>query len=232
MKREEFLKIGGGATLATMLGGWPISAYAANPLLDIIARSAQSTGRVLVLIQLNGGNDGLNTVIPLDQYAVLSAKRSNILVPQNNVLPLSNTGNATGLHPAMSKIRSMYDAGLVNIIQGVSYPNPDLSHFRATDIWLTGSASNQYLNTGWLGRYLSETYSGFPTGYPNTAMPDPLAIQIGTGVSTVCKDPKGSMAMAISDINNIANKIKHALLCVLCAYVVKLSFDYLIGRFQ
>ncbi len=207
MKREEFLKIGGGATLATMLGGWPVSAYAANPLLDIIARSAQSTGRVLVLIQLNGGNDGLNTIIPLDQYAVLSAKRSNILVPQKDVLPLGNTGTVTGLHPSMSKIRSMYDAGLVNIIQGVSYPNPDLSHFRATDIWLTGSASNQYLDTGWLGRYLSETYSGFPNGYPNTTKPDPLAIQIGTGVSTVCQGPKGSMGMAISDINNFYNII-------------------------
>ena len=207
MKREEFLKIGGGATLATMLGGWPISTYASNPLLDIIARSAAASGRVLVLIQLNGGNDGLNTVIPLDQYSVLSTKRANILIPESGVLSLSNTGKATGLHPAMSKIRNMYDAGYVNIIQGVSYPNPDLSHFRATDIWLTGSASNQYLDTGWLGRYLSETYSGFPTGYPNTSMPDPLAIQIGTGVSTVCQGPKGSMGMAISDINSFYNII-------------------------
>lgn len=207
MKRDEFLKISGGATLATMLGGWPVSTYAANPLLDIIARSAQSSGRVMVLIQLNGGNDGLNTVIPLDQYSVLSTKRANILVPQASVLSLSNTGKATGLHPAMSKIRNMYEAGFVNIIQGVSYPNPDLSHFRATDIWLTGAASNQYLDTGWLGRYLSETYSGFPTGYPNTSMPDPLAIQIGTGVSTVCQGPKGGMGMAISDINSFYNII-------------------------
>ena len=111
MKREEFLKIGGGATLATMLGGWPISTYASNPLLDIIARSAAASGRVLVLIQLNGGNDGLNTVIPLDQYSVLSTKRANILIPESGVLSLSNTGKATGLHPAMSKIRNMYEAG-------------------------------------------------------------------------------------------------------------------------
>lgn len=204
MKRDEFLKIGG-ATLATIIGGWPISTYASNPLLDSIARSAQSSGRVLVLIQLNGGNDGLNTLIPLDQYAVLSNKRSNILVPESSVLPLSNTGKATGLHPAMSKIRNMYDAGFVNIVQGVSYPNPDLSHFRATDIWLTGSASNQYLDTGWLGRYLNETYAGFPTGFPNATMPDPLAIQIGSGVSPVCQGPKAGMGMAISDINNFYN---------------------------
>ena len=205
MNRKEFLKIGGGATLATMLGGWPVSTYANNPLLDLIAKSAQSTGRVLVLIQLNGGNDGLNTVIPLDRYSVLSAKRANILIPQDKVLTLGAAGSATGLHPAMTKIRDMYAAGNVNIIQGVSYPNPDLSHFRATDIWLTGSSSNQYLDTGWLGRYLSETYSGYPTGYPNTSMPDPLAIQIGSGVSAVCQGPGSNVAMAISDINNFYN---------------------------
>ena len=205
MKREEFLKISGGATLATMLGGWPISTYAANPLLDVIARSAQTSGRVMVLIQLNGGNDGLNTVIPLDQYSALSSKRSNILIPETGVLSLSNTGKATGLHPSMSKIRNLYEAGFVNIIQGVSYPNPDLSHFRATDIWLSGSASNQYLDTGWLGRYLNERYSGFPAAYPNTSMPDPLALQIGSGVSTVCQGPKGTMGMAISNINGFYN---------------------------
>ena len=204
MKREEFLRIGG-ATLATMVGGWPVSTYANNPLLDIIARSAQSSGRVLVLIQLNGGNDGLNTVIPLDQYSVLSAKRANILIPQEKVLTLSGSGKATGLHPSMAKVRDMYESGNVNIIQGVSYPNPNLSHFRATDIWLTGSSSNQYLDSGWLGRYLSETYSGYPTGYPNTSMADPLAIQIGSGVSAVCQGPNGNVGMAISDINNFYN---------------------------
>lgn len=205
MNREEFLKMTGGATLATMLGGWPVSTYGSSPMLEMIASSAQATGRVLVLIQLNGGNDGLNTVIPLDQYSVLSSKRSNILIPEKSVLPLSNTNKATGLHPAMSKVRSMYENGYVNIVQGVSYPNPDLSHFRATDIWFTGSSSNQYLDTGWLGRYLNEKFPGYPTGYPNATMPDPLAIQIGTGVSTVCQGPRANMAMAISDINNFYN---------------------------
>jgi uncharacterized protein (DUF1501 family) len=209
MKRKEFLKLGG-ATLATMLGPWPVSTYANNPLLDIIAKSAQTSGRVLVLIQLNGGNDGLNTVIPLDQYGVLSSKRANILIPSDKVLALSTSGKATGLHPAMTRVRDMYEAGNVNIIQGVSYPNPNLSHFRATDIWLTGSSSNQYLDTGWLGRYLSETYAGFPVGYPNTTMPDPLAIQIGSGVSAVCEGPTSNVGMAISDINNFYNIVNNS----------------------
>jgi len=105
----------------------------------------------------------------------------------------------------MTGIRNLYNNGLVNIIQGTSYPTPNFSHFRATDIWLTGSDSNQYLNTGWLGRYLDKDYPGFPIGYPNTSMPDPLAIQIGTGVSTVLQGPNVSMGMAISDINSFYN---------------------------
>lgn len=204
MQRRDFFKLGGGAGLAFLINGLPVSTYADSPLLQLLARGAAISGRVLVLIQLNGGNDGLNTVIPLDQYSALSSARSNILIPQNKVLALTGT-NLTGLNPAMTGIRDMYDNGLVNIVQGVSYPDPSFSHFRATDIWNTASDANQYLNTGWLGRYLNESYSGFPAGYPNASMPDPLAIQIGTGVSPVVNGPNVSMGMAISDINSFYN---------------------------
>ncbi len=204
MKRKDFLKLGGGATLAFMINGTPISAFADTPLLRLLAKQTQVNGRVMVLIQLNGGNDGLNTVIPLDQYSALSAARSNILIPQTSVLPLTGT-NLTGLNPAMNGIRNMYNNGLVNIVQGVSYPNPNFSHFRATDIWNSASDSTQYLNTGWIGRYLSNEYSGYPTGYPNSGMPDPLAVQIGTGISPVLQGPQVNMGMAISDINSFYN---------------------------
>ncbi|MEO6831749.1 MAG: DUF1501 domain-containing protein [Chitinophagaceae bacterium] len=204
MKRKDFLKLGGGASLAFMINGFPISTFASTPLLKLLAKQTQASGRVLVLIQLNGGNDGLNTLIPLDQYSALSSARSNILIPAGNVLSLTGT-LATGLNPAMTGIRSMYNNGLVNIVQGVSYPNPNFSHFRATDIWNSGSDANQYLNTGWLGRYLEGNFSGFPIGYPNATMPDPLAIQIGSGVSPVLQGPQVSMGMAISDLNNFYN---------------------------
>jgi len=194
----------GGASLAFLINGLPVSTYATSPLLKMLAKQTAVNGRVLVLIQLNGGNDGLNTIIPLDQYSGLSAARSNILIPASNVLRLNGT-LATGLNPAMTGIRDMYDNGLVNIVQGVSYPNPNFSHFRATDIWNTASDANQYLNTGWLGRYLEDTYTGFPTGYPNSTMPDPLAIQIGTGVSPVLTGPNVNMGMAIADINSFYN---------------------------
>jgi uncharacterized protein (DUF1501 family) len=204
MKRKDFFKLTGGASLAFMINGFPISTFADTPLLRLLAKQTQANGRVLVLIQLNGGNDGLNTVIPLDQYSGLSAARSNILIPQNKVLALSGT-SATGLNPAMTGIRDLFNNGLVNIVQGVSYPNPNFSHFRATDIWNSASDSNQYLNTGWLGRYLGDAYSGYPAGYPNTGMPDPLAIQVGSGVSPVLQGPQVSMGMAISDINSFYN---------------------------
>ena len=208
MKRRDFLKLTPAAGMAFMINGLPINTFAVNPVLSLLAKQTQANGRALVLIQLNGGNDGLNMVIPIDQYATLSGARGNILIPQNNVLSLANTV-ATGLHPSMTRVQEMFGDGLVNIIQGVSYPDPNFSHFRATDIWLTGSDSQQYINTGWLGRYLEKEYSGYPAGYPNTNMPDPLAIQVGSAVSLGLQGPNINMGMAISDINNFYNIVNN-----------------------
>lgn len=204
MKRRDFLKVSQAATLAYVINGLPVSTYARNPLLELLAKQTAATGRVLIMIQLSGGNDGLNTVIPLDRYAELASARSNILIPQNKVLALNNT-ITTGLHPAMTGIRDMYNNGLVNIVQGVSYPDPDFSHFRATDIWMSGSDSNQYINSGWLGRYLDEKYPGYPVGFPNTDMPDPLAIQIGTGVSGLLQGNDANLGMSIASIDSFYN---------------------------
>jgi len=165
MKRRDFLKVSQAATLAYMINGTPISTYARNPLLELLAKQTAANGRVLVVIQLSGGNDGLNMVIPIDQYTHLANARGNILIPQSKVLALANT-TLTGLHPAMTGIRDMYNNGYVNILQGVGYPDPDFSHFRATDIWMTGSDSSQYINSGWLGRHLDAEYPGYPNGCP------------------------------------------------------------------
>src|ERR1043165_920459 len=150
MKRRNFLKAAPAASLALMINGTPISTYANHPLLSLLAKQTAANGRVMVIIQLAGGNDGLNMVIPLDQYSALSTARSNILIPNNQVLPLQGYA-ATGLHPAMTAVQGMFNNGQVNIVQGVSYPNPNFSHFRATDIWFTASDANQYLETGWVG---------------------------------------------------------------------------------
>jgi uncharacterized protein (DUF1501 family) len=204
MKRSEFLKLTPAAAAAFILNGWPVTTFAEHPLLQLLAKQSQSNGRVLVLIQLTGGNDGLNTIIPLDQYSQLSAARSNILIPENKVLPIQPK-ETTGFHPAMGNIKEMYERGLVNIVQGVGYPEPNFSHFRSSDIWITGSDATEYLNTGWIGRFLDASYPGFPEGYPSEAMPDPLAIQIGNSLSTLVNGPDVGMGMALSGVDSFYN---------------------------
>lgn len=160
----------------------------------------------MVLIQLNGGNDGLNTVIPLGHYDAYHAARANIAIPENKVLRLKGF-DQTGLNPTMPEMQWLFEAGKLAIIQSVSYPQPNFSHFRATDIWLTGADAGQILSTGWAGRYLDEQYPQFPRNYPNPDMPDPLAIQVGSLVSPALQGPALTMGMAISNPNSFYDLI-------------------------
>jgi uncharacterized protein (DUF1501 family) len=207
MKRKDFIRHAGtGVLLPAFLNGFSLRAFGSSPLLEALAGRSSDTDHVLVLIQLNGGNDGLNTVIPIDQYSQLSAARGNILVSQAQVLTLNGL-TGTGLHPSMVGMQTLYNEGKMRIVQGVSYPNPNYSHFRATDIWMTGADSNQSLTSGWAGRYLNYEYPNYPTGYPNVDMPDPLAIQIGSVLSTAFQGPSAGMGMSISDPTNFYNLI-------------------------
>ena len=196
MKRRLFLKsAAAGSVLPLSLNGMSLRSLG-GPLGA--ALSKRGTDKVLVIIQLSGGNDGLNMIIPIDQYSNLSKARSNVIIDQSKVLTVSTT-NKTGLHPKMTGLQSMFNNGLVNVVQGIGYPDPNFSHFRATDIWMSGSDSDKVVTTGWMGRYLDKRYTGFPNGYPSTAMPDPLAIQIGPMVSLNFMGPTVSMGMAITD---------------------------------
>ena len=176
----------------------------ASPFLRSVADD--TGGRVLVLIQLNGGNDGLNTVIPLEHYDAYYKARTNIAIPENKVLRLEGF-DGTGLNPAMPELQQLFGAGKLSIIQGVSYPQPNFSHFRATDIWLTGADTGVILPTGWAGRYLDREYPHFPQDYPNSGMPDPLAIQVGSLVSPALQGPVLTMGMAISNPNSFYDLI-------------------------
>jgi uncharacterized protein (DUF1501 family) len=181
MDRRKFLGNTALFAVPLMLKGIPVFAGdgALNPLLQSLTLSAANCGKVLVIIQLNGGNDGLNMVIPVDKYAQLATARPAVLIPENQTLSL-NGSTTTKLHPSMVKLKNLYNEGKVNFVQGVSYPNPNYSHFQAQDIWFTGSGSGTTTgSTGWLGRELDMAYPGFPAGYPNAANPDPIAIQIG-----------------------------------------------------
>ncbi|MES2779675.1 MAG: DUF1501 domain-containing protein [Bacteroidota bacterium] len=198
MNRKDFLRksITGGLA-PVVINGMGVKAFAENPLMQFLGKATHDD-RVLVLIQLTGGNDGINTVVPLDQYSNLMAVRGNIAIPENKILSMTGTLK-TGLHPGMPELRTMYDNGMVSVIQSVGYPNPNYSHFRATDIWLTGSDADQTLDTGWMGRYLDQEYIDFPTGYPNANYPDPPAIQIGYLISPAFQGDDASLAMSITD---------------------------------
>ena len=135
--------------------------------------------KIMVFIELAGGNDGINTLIPLDQYNHLALHRPRVLIPENQVLPLSGV-SGTGVHPAMQRVREMFDDGMVSMVQRVGYPNQDYSHFRSMDIWMTASDSDESVNTGWLGRMLEYDHPTYPTNYPTQDSPDPLAINVGS----------------------------------------------------
>ena len=177
--------------------GFSISPLGRNSIFGALGAAAALSGKVMVFIELNGGNDGLNTLVPLDQYGKLANHRGSLLIPANKVLALSGT-DTTGLHPAMTHFREMYDNGLVSIVQNVGYPQQDYSHFRSMDIWQTASDSSQFFDTGWLGRMLQDEHPGFPQGYPNPDNPDPLAIQIGSIVPVAFMGNSFPMGMSIS----------------------------------
>jgi uncharacterized protein (DUF1501 family) len=207
MKRRDFIKNTVPAvTIPGLIGGYSIKAFAENSALGSLMGLAEDTNHVMVLIQLSGGNDGLNTVIPLDIYSNYYNARTNIALPENKILKL-NGNNKTGLNTAMTGLQSMYNEGMVSIIQAVGYPTPNFSHFRATDIWMSASDSNQYVNTGWAGRYLNQQYPNFPTGYPNSTMTDPLGIQIGSVTSLTFQGPSVNLGMSISNTSSFYNII-------------------------
>jgi uncharacterized protein (DUF1501 family) len=209
MERRKFLKSTAiASTLPLVFNHIPVMASSQldSESLRLLASATAKCGKILVIIQMNGGNDGLNTVLPRDRWSELSMARSNILMKETDVLPL-NHNLTTGLHPAMKEMQSLYNNGKMMIVQGVSYPNPSYSHFRATDIWFTASDSDKSLQTGWLGRALDTIYPNFPTGYPNPDMPDPLAIQIGSTLPFSLQGPKINMAYSVPEPNDLLNVI-------------------------
>ena len=133
-------------------------------------------GRILILLKMNGGNDGLNTVIPLDQMDGITSVRSNIYLPENKVIDLQN--HDLGLHTAMTGFKDLFDERRLKIVQNVGYPSPDFSHFRSMDIWESASNSDEYFTSGWMGRYLEERHPQYPEQYPNDQYPHPLSIEL------------------------------------------------------
>jgi uncharacterized protein (DUF1501 family) len=199
MKRRTFIKSALATAAATpfFLEGMPVRA---TTPLKFLANMPQSNlnDRILIICQLFGGNDGLNTIVPVDQ-AMYYNIRPNIAIPKDKCVqgigniyfaPNLSYGDQGGLVRLLSR-------GSLAVVQGIGYPYPNLSHFRSTDIWLSGindSDPNHLLDTGWVGRYLEKQYPNFPAQLPD----DPLAIQFG-GFSLALQSSKGRMGIEVAD---------------------------------
>ncbi len=207
MKRRDFLRrsVPAGVVLPSLISGFSIRAFGADSdIMKSLLLPVTETDHVFVIIQLSGGNDGLNMVVPIENFNSYVNARPNIFIPEKSLLPLNGK---VGLHPAMTGLQSMYDKGELAVVNSVGYPQPSFSHFRATDIWMSASDSDKVVNSGWAGRYLNYEYPNFPNGYPNATMTDPLAIQIGSTASLTLQGPAVGMGMSISNTSNFYNLI-------------------------
>lgn len=142
IKRREFLKISSLAAASLMMPDF-LKAMTLEGALE-------PNQKILVVLQFTGGNDGLNTIIPV-KNDIYFRERNNIAIKDS--LPLNDE---TGINPALSYFKELYDNGELSVMNNVGYPDPDKSHFRSMDIWHSASRSDEFLETGWLGRFLDE----------------------------------------------------------------------------
>lgn len=193
--RRDFLKRMGLFTAgsALSLSGLPVQALASTGFFNQLA--SNQSDRVLVLVQLDGGNDGLNTIIPYenDRYYQL---RPSLNISKENRINLNDT---LALNSNLNPLYPLWNDGKMSIIQGVGYENPDMSHFRSMDIWQSGSHADEYLSTGWMGRFLEMQNPDFVDKSPE----HPLAIQIGGSSSLLFNGSDLGMGITLPDLGQI-----------------------------
>lgn len=179
--RRSFLQTGSLATASFMVPKF-LKAFEGNVSL------VPPGNKVVVVLQLSGGNDGLNTVIPV-RNDIYYRSRPKLGIQRTATL---NINDEVGLHPALTAFADAFHDGSLGILNNVGYPNPDRSHFRSMDIWQTGSGSNEYFNTGWIGRYLDAQCTGCDKPTQALEIDDVLSLALKgeKEAGLALKDPK------------------------------------------
>ena len=189
--RREFLR----RTVLTSALSWTVPTFLANTFSALQAeamdRATQiTTGKdstILVVLQLAGGNDGINTVVPYASDHYYKA-RPRIGIKADQVLKLSGD---VGLHPGLTGFKELYDQGHLAVVQGVGYPNPNRSHFRSTEIWQTATDSDKFEKYGWIGRYFDNACSGCdPTVGITIGRQMPQAFAAKTPIGVALENPQ------------------------------------------
>lgn len=180
IKRKEFIQIGSLATASMLLPKF-LKAFEGQTMVPL-------GNKVVVILQLSGGNDGLNTVIPVRNDLYYKA-RPRLGIVRDKALSLTDE---VGLHPALTAFKELYDDGSLAILNNVGYPNPDRSHFRSMDIWHTASQSSEYWNNGWVGRYLDAQCKGCDKPTQAIEIDDILSLALkGDNIKGIAvKDPR------------------------------------------
>lgn len=180
LKRRSFLQVGSLATATLIMPKFLKALEKPNYV--------PAGNKVVVVIQFSGGNDGLNTVIPITNDIYYQQRRT-IGITKNEALKLTDE---VGLHPSLTALKNLYDNGSLSILNNVGYPNPDRSHFRSMDIWHSASASNEYIHTGWLGRYLDAQCAGCDKPTQALELDDTLSLALKGEKSKAIafKDPR------------------------------------------
>ena len=180
IKRKEFIQAGSLVTASLMVPKF-LKAFEGGTMVP-------QGNKVVVILQLSGGNDGLNTVIPVRNDLYYKA-RPRLGIERTKALGLTDEA---GLHPALTGFKELYDDGSLSILNNVGYPNPDRSHFRSMDIWHTASQSSEYWSTGWLGRYLDAQCNGCDKPTQAIELDDVLSLSLkGENLKGIAvKDPR------------------------------------------
>ncbi len=196
--RRSFLQaLGIAGSGSMMLGSNMLTASAPSPLSAAIANA--DTDNILILIRLSGGNDGLSTVIPIDQYDLYANARPNIYIPESKVLKLTDE---FGVPSYMNALEPMWGEGQFKAVHGVGYENQSLSHFTGSDIYANTDLTTtgfSGLNTGWMGRYFENIYPDYLVNPPAS----PAAIQIGNFGSLVFQGEETNYAFVTSNIDQL-----------------------------
>ena len=143
-----------------------IPMYALGNTFQMMPLSMLESDRVLVLIQLRGGNDGLNTVIDRFNSEYYNI-RPSLAITESNLWALDQKN---GMPNAMNSLKPMWEEGKMKVIHNVGYPDPNYSHFRSSDIWATASDEDEYVSSGWIGRYFDYEFPAFQDAQPTICL--------------------------------------------------------------